>query len=143
MNLLSRFSQRETQYSKIACNGFSVVELLASLLIASLIANLCAMQTKSLMQAITWQPDDQEQFSILQLRELIALSKSATVKNGVLYLEREGKEESIGQDKNRLVKKPGYEIFMENVREVYFEQDNQKIEIVWVKNKRRQRFQVG
>lgn len=128
---------------KINCNGFSMAELLVSLLITTIITNLCALQMQGLLQAIIWQPDDQEQLSILQLRELIALSKNATVKDGILYLEREGKEESIGQDKNRLVKKPGYEIFMENVKEVYFEQDHEKIEIIWVKNKRSQRFQVG
>ncbi len=124
-------------------NGFTVSELLLSLFLGVLLTSLCAFQAKTMLQALNLQIDDQEQFSVLQIRELVALSKSAQVQNGTLYLEYQGKEETLGQDKNRLVKKPGYEIFLENIEKVYFEQTNQTIDLVWIKNSKVQRFQVG
>ncbi len=124
-------------------NGFMVSELLLSLWIGIFITSLCTFQIKTMLNALSLQGDDQEQFSVLQIRELVALSKSARVQNGILYLEYQGKEETIGQDKNRLVKKPGYEIFLENVEKVYFEQTDQVIELVWIQQAKTKRFQVG
>lgn len=124
-------------------NGFTVSELLLSLLVGIFITSLCAVQSKTMLNALRLQGDDQEQFSVLQIRELVALSKSARVQNGILYLEYQGKEEVLTQDKNRLVKKPGYEIFLENIEKVYFEQTDQAIELVWIQQAKTKRFQVG
>ena len=124
-------------------NGFTISELLLSLLVGIFITSLCALQSKTMLNALRLQGDDQEQFSVLQIRELVALSKSAWVQNGTLYLEYQGKEEMLTQDKNRLVKKPGYEIFLENIEKVYFEQTDQAIELVWIQQAKTKRFQVG
>lgn len=142
--------QKQTKFQAstrpVACqksNGFMVSELLLSLLVGILITSICAFQSKTMLNALRLQGDDQEQFSVLQIRELVSLSKSARVQNGILYLEYQGKEEMLTQDKSRLVKKPGYEIFLENIEKVYFEQTDQTIELVWIQHAKTKRFQVG
>ena len=141
-----KYIEIQTSTHSHACqkpNGFTVSELLLSLVIGIFITSLCAVQSKTMLNAFRLQGDDQEQFSILQIRELVTLSKSARVQNGILYLEYQGKEEMLTQDKNRLVKKPGYEIFLENIEKVYFVQTDQAIELVWVQHAKTKRFQVG
>ena len=60
-----------------------------------------------------------------------------------MVLVENGEEEVLELDQNRLVKRPGYEILMENLEDVYFEQKEQKLYLVFTKNKRTKRFQIG
>lgn len=142
--LIKTFLRRQEKNweSKPIANGFTLSEMLLSLLLGLLISSFLAWQGKAMLQALALQGDDQEQFSVLQIRELVSLSQNAHVQNGKLYLTYQGKEEILEQDKNRLVKKPGYEIFLEDIEEVHFEQ-NQIIELVWTKKAKSKRFQVG
>ena len=124
-------------------NGFTLVELLLGMILATIIASICMLQAGVLVKGIQVKPDHQEQFAILQIRELVSLSAHASVRDHDLVLYENGEEEILEFDQNRLVKRPGYEIFMENLEDVYFEQKYQKLDLVFTKNKRTKTFQIG
>lgn len=124
-------------------NGFTLAELLIGMMIATIIASICMLQAGVLVKGIQVKPDHQEQFAILQIRELVSLSNHATVQDRDLVLFENGEEEVLQLDRNRLVKRPGYEVLMENIEDVYFEQKGQKLYLVYTKSKRTKTFQIG
>lgn len=124
-------------------NGFTLVEVLIAMILAAIIASICMLQAGVLVKGVQVKPDHQEQFAILQIRELVSLSAHAFVRDRNLVLVENGEEEVLELDQNRLVKRPGYEILMENIEDVYFEQKEQKLYLVFTKNKRTKTFQIG
>lgn len=135
--------QKNKRADRIKRNGFTLAQLLVGMIVATLIASICMLQAGVLVKGLNVMPDHQEQFAILQIRELVSLSAKASVRERDLVLFENGKEETLQQDKNRLVKRPGYEILMENLEDVYFEQQGQKLYLVYTKSKRTKTFQIG
>lgn len=131
------------EQNKPTKNGFTLAEALISMILAAIIASICMLQAGVLVKGIQVKPDHQEQFAILQIRELVSLSAHAFVRDRNLVLVDNGEEEVLELDQNRLVKRPGYEILMENLEDVYFEQKEQKLYLVFIKNKRTKTFQIG
>ncbi|MDO4663816.1 MAG: prepilin-type N-terminal cleavage/methylation domain-containing protein [Erysipelotrichaceae bacterium] len=131
------------EQNKTAKNGFTLVEVLIAMILAAIIASICMLQAGVLVKGVQVKPDHQEQFAILQIRELVSLSAHAFVRDRNLVLVENGEEEVLELDQNRLVKRPGYEILMENLEDVYFEQKEQKLYLVFTKNKRTKTFQIG
>lgn len=135
--------QKNKRAARIKRNGFTLAQLLVGMIVATIIASICMLQAGVLVKGLNVMPDHQEQFAILQIRELVSLSAKASVRERDLVLFENGKEETLQQDKNRLVKRPGYEILMENLEDVYFEQQGQKLYLVYTKSKRTKTFQIG
>ncbi|MGM9960322.1 MAG: hypothetical protein ACI32F_03290 [Allobaculum sp.] len=135
--------QKNKRADRIKRNGFTLAQLLVGMIVATIIASICMLQAGVLVKGLNVMPDHQEQFAILQIRELVSLSAKASVRERDLVLFENGKEETLQQDKNRLVKRPGYEILMENLEDVYFEQQGQKLYLVYTKSKRTKTFQIG
>lgn len=135
--------QKNKRADRIKRNGFTLAQLLVGMIVAAIIASICMLQAGVLVKGLNVMPDHQEQFAILQIRELVSLSAKASVRDRDLVLFENGKEETLQQDKNRLVKRPGYEILMENLEDVYFEQQGQKLYLVYTKSKRTKTFQIG
>lgn len=132
-----------TRADGIRKNGFSLAEMMLGMIVATVIASICMLQAGALIRGLNVKPDHQEQFAILQIRELVSLSAKASVRDGDLVLFENGKEEILQQDRNRLVKRPGYEILLENLEDVNFEQQGQKLYLVYTKSKRTKTFQIG
>lgn len=135
--------QKNKRADRIKRNGFTLAQLLVGMIVATIIASICMLQAGVLVKGLNVMPDHQEQFAILQIREHVSLSAKASVRERDLVLFENGKEETLQQDKNRLVKRPGYEILMENLEDVYFEQQGQKLYLVYTKSKRTKTFQIG
>ena len=135
--------RNSTRADGIRKNGFSLAEMMLGMIVATVIASICMLQAGALIRGLNVKPDHQEQFAILQIRELVSLSAKASVRDGDLVLFENGKEEILQQDRNRLVKRPGYEILLENLEDVNFEQQGQKLYLVYTKSKRTKTFQIG
>lgn len=127
----------------LSVNGFTLSEALMALLIGVLIAGICLGFAQILNHAYKIKPDDQEQFAILQIREMITTARKAKVEQGSLWLIESSREERLVKDKNRLVKQPGYEILMENLEDVYFEIRESRIWLSYKKGGKERSFQVG
>lgn len=128
---------------KPAGNGFTLTEALFALFVGVFIGSICAGLAGVLHHGMQIQPDDQEQFAVLQIREMVAIARSAQVEEGKLILQESSREETLGKDKNRLVKQPGYEILMERLEDVYFEAKGNKLYLTFKKNGKIKTFQIG
>lgn len=117
-------------------NGFTMIEALIALFI-SLIVSFCAViYLRTCVLFINYRPNHQDQFAILQLRQIAAVSKDREVKERTLYMIYEHEEIRIEFDRNRLVKRDGYEILMENIEHAEFFEEDGKIYLRYQKEKK-------
>lgn len=117
-------------------NGFTMIEALIALFI-SLIVSFCAViYLRTCVLFINYRPNHQDQFAILQLRQIAAVSKDREVKERALYMIYEHEEIRIEFDRNRLVKRDGYEILMENIEYAEFSEEDEKIYLRYQKDKK-------
>ena len=117
-------------------NGFTMIEALIALFI-SLIVSFCAViYLRTCVLFINYRPNHQDQFAILQLRQIAAVSKDREVKERTLYMIYEHEEIRIEFDRNRLVKRDGYEILMENIEYAEFFKEDEKIYLRYQKDKK-------
>lgn len=117
-------------------NGFTMIEALIALFI-SLIVSFCAViYLRTCVLFINYRPNHQDQFAILQLRQIAAVSKDREVKERTLYMIYEHEEIRIEFDRNRLVKRDGYEILMENIKYAEFFEEDEKIYLRYQKDKK-------
>ncbi len=123
-------------------NGFTMAEALLGLLICSICALILSMEAVALRSMIASSPPLQEEFAVLQLRELATLASSVEVEDGVLILDQGRKEERIEQDGKRLVKRPGYEIMLEPVKRAFFVQQANEVILVFQTGSKEERVSV-
>ena len=117
-------------------NGFTMIEALIALFI-SLIVSFCAViYLRTCVLFINYRPNHQDQFAILQLRQIAAVSNDREVKERTLYMIYEHEEIRIEFDRNRLVKRDGYEILMENIEYAEFFEEDEKIYLRYQKDKK-------
>ena len=90
-------------------NGFTLIEALLGLLISSIVCVLCVLFLQTAAYIIRFEPLHQEQMAILQLRQILACSRDIQVDAAKLTMIYRHDEIRIEQDKNRLVKRDGYE----------------------------------
>ncbi len=120
-----------------------MIETLLSLFGSILISSLVVLYLQLILSFSQIRQDQQDQFAILQLRQYLALSHSIQVDStSISYIYNYG-EFTISQDKNRLVKRDGYEIIMENIDDVTFFKKEDKVYISYTKNKKEYTFQIN
>lgn len=124
-------------------NGFTMIEALLALFI-SLIVSFCAVvYLRTCVLFINYRPNHQDQFAILQLRQIVAISKDRQVKEKALYMIYEHEEIRIEFDRNRLVKRDGYEILMENIDDAEFIEEDEKVYLRYQKDGKTYTVQIA
>ena len=123
-------------------NGFTLIEALLGLLISSIVCVLCVLFLQTAAYIIRFEPLHQEQMAILQLRQILACSRDIQVDAAKLTMIYRHDEIRIEQDKNRLVKRDGYEILMAGVDQIHFEEENKDIFIYWTKQGHHYKIQI-
>lgn len=123
-------------------NGFTLIEALLGLLITSIVSLLCVVFLQTALYIVGFEPLHQEQMAILQLRQILACSQDIQVESSKLRMIYQHDEIRIEQDKDRLVKRDGYEILMEGVDHIHFEKENENIYIFWTKQDHRFQIQI-
>ena len=128
------------EYELIKKNGFILTDALFGLFVMILCAGVlsfCAViYLRTCVLFINYRPNHQDQFAILQLRQIAAVSKDREVKERTLYMIYEHEEIRIEFDRNRLVKRDGYEILMENIEYAEFFEEDEKIYLRYQKDKK-------
>lgn len=123
-------------------NGFTMIEALIALFI-SLIVSFCAVvYLRTCVLFINYRPNHQDQFAILQLRQIAAVSKNREVREKSLYMIYEHEEIRIEFDRNRLVKRDGYEILMENIDNAEFVEEDEKVYLRYQKGQKKYAVQI-
>lgn len=123
-------------------NGFTLIESLLGLMVSLIVSFLVMVLIMTCQHIITLDTYQQDQFAILQIRQLAALSSEYQVEDGILYLVINHEQYQMEWDKNRLVRTEGYEILLENIENAYFEQEDESVYLFFQKNKKNYRFQI-
>ena len=114
-------------------NGFLLIESLLALIVSSVVSLLVIVFLQLSLSLVQIKDYSQIEFSILQLRQELALCQSVELKGNQLYVLANHEEKIYKFDQNRLVKTPGYEIFVEGVPNGKFYQKGQKFYLRWGK----------
>ncbi|MCI9040856.1 ComGF family competence protein [Dubosiella newyorkensis] len=114
---------------KSRSNGFTMIEALFSLLVVSLLIGLLSGFMQVASQIVKNHRDSQREFLVLQLRSFLAPTSSIRVDQGALEATIFHQSYRIEQDRDRLIKRGGYEILLENVEKVVFYEEEDKIYI--------------
>ncbi|MCF0105717.1 MAG: prepilin-type N-terminal cleavage/methylation domain-containing protein [Holdemanella sp.] len=112
-------------------NGFTLLECLLALFVAGFVSILCVTFFKTCLQLLVMEPSKQNQMAILQLRMMCALSSDLHVEDEKLYMSYERKEINLEYDRNRIVQRDGYVIWMEHIEKGYFYEADDKIYLYW------------
>lgn len=105
---------------KLRRNGFTLIEALLALFITSLISLLGCMLINLALHFVHIDVDTQNQFAILQIRRELSIVSEIRVNEERLEYVLNHKKYELYFDKNRIVKSPGYEIYMENIDSAHF-----------------------
>ncbi len=124
-------------------NGFTMIEALIALFITLIVSFCAVIYLRTCVIFINYRPNHQDQFAILQLRQIVAVSKDKEVKEKALYMIYEHDQIRIEFDRNRLVKRDGYEILIENIEYAEFIEEDEKIYLRYQKDKKTYSVQIA
>lgn len=105
---------------KLKRNGFTLIEALLALFITSLVSLLGCMLMRCALHFAHMDVDTQNQFAVLQLRRELAQSNDLKIESDCLSYILNHEKKVLYFDKHRIVKSPGYEIYMEQIDEAIF-----------------------
>lgn len=123
-------------------NGFTMIDALLSLLVFSIVTLCILVFLQTCLKMLNMDMLQQEQMAVIQLREILSLSKDIEVQSHELTMNYKHESIWIGQDKDRLVKKEGYEILMEGVKNVAFYQQDEEIFLSYSKADKEYNVQI-
>lgn len=123
-------------------NGFTMIDALLSLLVFSIVTLCILVFLQTCLKMLNMDMLQQEQMAVIQLREILSLSKAIEVQSHELTMNYKHESIWIGQDKDRLVKKEGYEILMEGVKNVAFYKRDEEIFLSYSKAEKEYNVQI-
>ena len=123
-------------------NGFTMIDALLSLLVFSIVTLCILVFLQTCLKMLNMDMLQQEQMAVIQLREILSLSKDIEVQSHELTMNYKHESIWIGQDKDRLVKKEGYEILMEGVKNVAFYKRDEEIFLSYSKADKKYNVQI-
>ncbi len=123
-------------------NGFTMIDALLSLLVFSIVTLCMLVFLQTSLKMLNMDMLQQEQMAVIQLREILSLSKDIDVQSHELTMNYKHESIWIGQDKDRLVKKEGYEILMEGVKNVAFYKRDEEIFLSYSKAEKEYNVQI-
>lgn len=123
-------------------NGFTMIDALLSLLVFSIVTLCMLVFLQTSLKMLNMDMLQQEQMAVIQLREILSLSKAIEVQSHELTMNYKHESIWIGQDKDRLVKKEGYEILMEGVKNVSFYKRDEEIFLSYSKAEKEYNVQI-
>ena len=138
---MNNWKQNGTIHPRI--NGFTLVEALVALMASGLVAVCFVLVLEACVHMVNQDADHQEQFSILQLRQIAALSDHCKVENEWMVCSYMKSDIAVGFDANRLVKIDGYEIFMEDIDYAGFYDQDDHIYLKWEKKGKGYKVQIN
>lgn len=121
-----------------ANRGFTLVETLlgmscvfvASLLFVPLVSIMADIQKPSYAS--------EDRIAIAQLRFLLAQSKDISLQDNTMIFSYQKKQQHLSYDRQRLVRQDGYEIFLQHVDQIQFQEQNKCIYVRWKRGKKQQ-----
>ncbi len=123
-------------------NGFTLIDSLLGLCVSMIVSFLAFLLILTCQRLLNLPSVQQDQFAILQMRQLAMLASDNHTENGKWICILNHEEYTIGYDRHRLVKTKGYEILMEFIDHAVFYEKDHKIFLKYEKNKKTYTFQI-
>lgn len=124
-------------------NGFTMIEMLLTLLVVS----LCSVLLTYLVRFVQPERIDalvaEDKTAILQLQLLLAQAKEYEVNSKEVHALYHGEWISITIDFDRVVRRPGYEIFLQEVEDAYFYEEKGCAGFHWRRNNEEQKALIA
>lgn len=119
---------------KLKENGFTMIDALLALLITSIVTLLSCVLIQACFRFSQMDLDTQNQFAILQLRQVLSIASSLQIQENQLECIMNHEKVYFYLDRKRLVKSPGYEIFLEDIEDARFFEKEEHF-YVWFQKK--------
>lgn len=112
-------------------HGFTLIEAILGLFFSSLVLILILMISQSFYRFKENTPTfDQNKIGLIQLQNELTLSHNFELNDSGICYEKFENNYCLQFDKDRLVKTPGYEIFLINIKEGRFVLEAQKLHLL-------------
>lgn len=141
-NVFDHFFSRG-EFSERKPNGFTLSEALLSLLCAGIVSLLALCVLQSSVRMLHHTQDAQDQMAVLQIRQIVALTRSCHIEQGKLVFIKGDEQGTISFHKNRLVKQPGYQILLEDLQDAHFEERESGIWLQFNKENKQREVQIS
>ncbi len=111
--------------------GFTLIEVIFACFILGSATLFIVPITRSICTLLEENRLSDDEIQIHQIRLIIACSTNVNVQNNYISCDYLGKPINIKFHHHRIVKTPGYEIFLEDISNAYFSEDNNYIYLYW------------
>ena len=123
-------------------NGFTMIDALFALLITCIVSLLSCVLIQVCFRFTQMDLDTQNQYAILQLRQTLSMANSIQIQDNHLECVMNHEKVYFYLDQNRIVKSPGYEIFLEHIEDAGFYEKEKHFYVWFQKEKNRYEFEL-
>ena len=101
-------------------HGFTMIEALLSLLCAALVCTLLTQTAKLLIRSAVSDREAEDRLAVKQLQLILAQSNNLYIEQNQLHFTYHREAYYLTQYENKLVKRKGFEVILQNIDEVSF-----------------------
>lgn len=105
-------------------NGFTLMEMLISLLIATILLPISITSIKLCKEGLTFETEKQDSIALIQLRRILSLSHDFKVEGNTLTFTYHEEEMTLRKTNGNILLKPGTQFYFMNVDEIEFFENN-------------------
>ena len=101
-------------------HGFTMIEALLSLLCAALVCTLLVQTARLLIKGAVSNEEAEDRLAVKQLQLILAQSNDLYIEQNQLHFTYHQEAYYLTQYENKLVKRKGFEVILQNIDEVKF-----------------------
>ena len=124
-------------------NGFTMIEALLAMMATMIVSTIFLVMFQVQSRLVSLELIKQDQIAILQLRQVVALADTYGIEGDTLEIQYNHQIYTIGFDRNRLVKREGYEIFMEGIEYASFYTKDEELYLSYTKRNKDYTYQIA
>lgn len=123
--------------------GFTMIEVLLALMATSVVALLLAQIAATIAHAYRQDYRVEDDLAIKQLQLLFAQGSEFSVSNEQCSLRYHGEMISLEQYEDKLIRRTGFEIFLQDIDDVSFTQEGGCVYVSWRRENQEMRNVLG
>lgn len=123
--------------------GFTLIEMLLSLFISALIISSTSTLFRYLFSSIPSFGQDDLTYAIVSLTEDVNMANEVICKGDTINLKYFNQEFTYSLNQNRLVRTPGFNIYLHHVDDIYFETDGLYLYLNIERGNQPEKYQIG
>ena len=124
--IFSRFKKKR--------EGFTMIEMILTLMILSICTLLLSRIAYIISRYDLQDERNSDEIAVLQLQLMVAQGSAYSVDPDTLFMRYHGEDVQLLQYQDKLVKRPGYEVILQQLDQVSFNKIDTCIYIEWKRN---------